>query len=104
MSWLFKQNQLDKLFEDLRKQMFDLIDLIEIKIDISYILEELEEIEYKVKKLDKNNVGLSDEIREIRHKLFSQYKNNLADYLQEKKAKNLVKAIKNWLSRIANLY
>jgi len=101
---LFKQKQFGKLFKEIRGQLLDLIELVSIKIDVSYILEELEEIEYKIKKLDINNTGLADEVKRVRIKLYNKYKNDLATYLPDKKAQSLIKTIESWIKQIINLY
>lgn len=94
----------DKAFEEVRTALFDLINYIDIKIDIGYILEELEEISYKIEKIDVNGVGLAQEIRGIYDSMYKKYQNKLASFLSDKEARKMIKKIEDWLKLLPSLF
>lgn len=94
----------NKVFEEVRANLFDLINYIDIKIDVSYILEELEEISHKIAKIDVNKIGLADQIRQTYSKLYKKYQNRLASFLSDKESRNITKKIQEWIYLLPKLY
>ena len=82
------------MFVNIRKEMFDLINMIEIKIDVGYILEEIEELSYEVKRIKGKGEKLSQEMTEIYDQLFKRYKNKLAAFLSPRESNQLIEKIK----------
>ncbi|MHA1686918.1 MAG: hypothetical protein ACTSYD_11040 [Candidatus Heimdallarchaeaceae archaeon] len=100
-----KNNQkYNREFEEIRANLFDLINYIDIKIDVSYILEELEEISYKVAKIDVNKIGLADQIRQTYNNLYKKYQNKLASFLSDKESRVITKKIQEWIYLLPKLY
>jgi hypothetical protein len=91
------------MFINLRKDLFELVNMIEIKIDIGYILEEIEEVSYEVQKLSDVGSNLGSEMREIYNSLYKKYKNNLASFLTPREANHLIKKIMSWIQLLPSL-
>ncbi len=95
----------DRLYEKIKNDLFDLLDLLEIKIDSSYILEELENIFYQVKKLKSvDGDPLDEEIINTYNQLYKKYKNKLAAFLDRKDTEKLEIKLKDWIRRLAFVY
>ncbi|OLS31937.1 MAG: hypothetical protein HeimAB125_14060 [Candidatus Heimdallarchaeota archaeon AB_125] len=83
--------------------MFELINMIEIKIDVGYILEELENISYEVKNLGNEGVKIHEEMKHLYSSYFSKYKNKLAAFLSPRESSSLTEKIKKWLLKLADV-
>ena len=77
--------------------------MIEIKIDIGYILEEIEEISYKVQTMSNLGSKLGGEMREIYNSLYKKYENKLASFLTPREANHLIGKIMIWIQSLPNL-
>ena len=100
---MLDRNTLNEMFISIRKDMFDLINMIEIKIDVGYILEEIEELSYEVKKIKGKGEGLSQEMKEIYTRLYKRYKNKLAAFLSPRESNQLIDKIKSWIHLLPTL-
>ena len=83
--------------------MFELINMIEIKIDVGYILEELENIAYEVKNLGNEGVKVHNEMMQLYNSYFNKYKNKLAAFLSPRESSSLTEKIKKWLLKLADV-
>ncbi|MHA1221878.1 MAG: hypothetical protein ACTSSG_02625 [Candidatus Heimdallarchaeaceae archaeon] len=99
---MLNKSALNKLFNDIRENMLELINMIEVKIDVGYILEELEELSYKIKKLNPEGIKISQEIMSNYKKLYKRYKDRLASYLSQKEASQLINRINIWIQILVN--
>ena len=91
------------MFVNIRKEMFELINMIEIKIDVGYILEELENISYEIKNLGDEGKKIYDEMMQIYNSYFNKYKNKLAAFLSPRESSSLTEKIKRWLLKLADV-
>ncbi len=91
------------MFVNIRKEMFELINMIEIKIDVGYILEELENISYEIKNLGDEGKKIHEEMMQIYNSYFNKYKNKLAAFLSPRESSSLTEKIKRWLLKLADV-
>ena len=91
-------------FISIRKELFELINMIEIKIDVSYVIEEIEEISYEMKKMGIEGERIAEDMRRLYNSLFSKYKNKLASFLSSKEANQITEKIQDWLRILPNLF
>lgn len=103
VSAVIRRDVLNTLFINIRKDLFELINMIEVRIDVSYILEELEEISYEVKKLKIEGERIVKEIKEIYDSLYNKYEKKLASFLSSREANHLVSKIESWLQVLPSL-
>lgn len=82
--------------------MFELINMIEIKIDVGYILEELEDISYEIKNLGEEGKQIHEEMMNVYNSYFNKYKNKLAAFLSPRESSTLIEKIKKWLLELSN--
>ncbi|MHA1303046.1 MAG: hypothetical protein ACTSQE_07960 [Candidatus Heimdallarchaeaceae archaeon] len=101
---MIKRNILETTYREVKNDLFELIDLLEIKIDCSYVLEELEEIEYKVRKINKIGDPIVEEIARTYHTLYKKYEKKLASFLTQKETEKLIEKIKKWIVRLPLLF
>ena len=91
-------------FISIRKELFELINMIEIKIDVSYIIEEIEEISYEIQKMGNEGERIAEDMMKMYNSLFSKYKNKLASFLSSKEANQIIEKIQKWLVILPNLF
>lgn len=91
-------------FISIRKELFELINMIEIKIDVSYIMEEIEEISHEIQKMGVEGKRISEDMMKLYNSLFSKYKNKLASFLSSKEAYQIIEKIQKWLVILPNLF
>ena len=103
VSAVIRRDVLNTLFINIRKDLFELINMIEVRIDVSYILEELEEISYEVKKLNLEGEKIVKEMKEIYASLYKNYEKKLAAFLSSREANHLVSKIESWLHVLPSL-
>lgn len=101
---MLEKNADDTPFTNMRQLLFELINLIEIKIDIGYILEEIEEITLEIRKLNPEGVNLGDEMKEVYKSLYRKYKNKLAAFLSPREVNQLTGKIKNWIQVLPSIF
>ncbi len=100
----FNSNLDTKLFEEIRAELFELINLIEVKIDVGYILEELEIITKKVKNLKKSETYIDSEMEELFNHFYKKYNTKPSSFLSEKEERKLTEVIKSWILKIATIF
>jgi len=83
--------------------MFELMNMIEIKIDVGYILEEMEELAHEIQKVNENGIIIGKEMREIYNSIYKKYKNKLAAFLTPRESSYLIGKIKGWIQELPNL-
>ncbi len=98
-----RQKSLDTLFVNIRKTLFELINMIEIKIDVGYILEEIEEVKHQIVKLGGGRNELINDIEKTNIALYRKYESKLASFIPKKEAYNLINKIENWLKELLQL-
>ena len=98
-----RQKSLDTLFVNIRKTLFELINMIEIKIDVGYILEEVEEVKHQIVKLVGKRNELINDIEKTNTTLYRKYESKLASFIPKKEAYNLINKIENWLKELLQL-
>jgi len=91
------------MFINIRKDLFELVNMIEIKIDIGYILEEIEELSYEVQKMSEIGSNMGVEMKDIYNSLYNKYKNKLASFLTPREANHLVGKIMSWIQTLPGL-
>ncbi len=91
-------------FISIRKELFELINMIEIKIDVSYIIEEVEEISVEIQKMGIEGERIAEDMMKLYNSLFSKYKNKLASFLSSKEANQIIEKIQKWLVILPNLF
>ncbi len=91
------KNTMNATFISIRKELFELINMIEIKIDVSYIIEEIEEISYEIQKMGNEGERIAEDMMRLYKSLFNKYKNKLASFLSSKEANQIIEKIQNWL-------
>ena len=91
-------------FISIRKELLELINMIEIKIDVSYIIEEIEEISYEIKKMGSEGERIAEDMKELYISLLSKYKNKLAAFLSTKEANQIIEKIQKWIVILPNLF
>ncbi|MBY9000104.1 MAG: hypothetical protein KGD64_04255 [Candidatus Heimdallarchaeota archaeon] len=101
---MLEKNADDALFTNMKYLMFELINLIEIKIDVGYILEEIEEIALEVRKLNSKGERLGDEMKEVYKTLHSKYRNKLASFLSPRESNQITGKIKNWIQILPSIF
>lgn len=101
---MLKKNADDAQFTNMKQSLFELINLIEVKIDVGYILEEIEEIALKVQKLNVEGEKLSEEMKEVYKSLYGKYKNKLAAFLSAREENQITGKIKNWIQVLPNIF
>lgn len=100
---MVNKNTMNNTFISIRKELFELINMIEIKIDVSYIMEEIEEISYEIKKIGEEGERVAEDMMKLYRSLFSKYKNKLAAFLSSKEANQIIEKIQSWLIILPNL-
>ncbi|MCG3215234.1 MAG: hypothetical protein KAS63_00810 [Candidatus Heimdallarchaeota archaeon] len=100
---MIEKNPLNTLFITIRKELFELINMIEVRIDVGYILEEIEEISFEISKLSKEGEKIVKEMKEIYSSLYKKYENKLAAFLSSREANYLVDKIESWLQVLPSL-
>jgi hypothetical protein len=103
VNYLERTSSIDEIFVNIRKEMFELINMIEIKIDVGYILEELENISYEVRNLGDEGKKVHDEMMQLYESYFNKYKNRLAAFLSPRESNSLIENIKKWLLKLADV-
>lgn len=91
------------MFINIRKDLFELVNMIEIKIDIGYILEEIEELSYEVQKMSEIGSNMGIEMRDVYNSLYNKYENKLASFLTPREANHLVSKIMSWIQSLPGL-
>ena len=91
-------------FISIRKELFELINMIEIKIDVSYIIEEIEEISYEIQTIGIVGERIAEDMMKLYKSLFSKYKNKLASFLSSKEANQIIEKIQKWVVVLPNLF
>ena len=74
--------------------------MIEIKIDVGYILEELEEVKHQIAKLVGGRKDLINDIEKTNTELYRKYESKLASFISKKEAYNLINKIEKWLKEL----
>lgn len=101
---MLEKNANDAQFTNMRQLLFELINLIEIKIDVGYVLEEIEEITLEIGKLNQRGERLEDEMKEVYKTLYRKYKNKLAAFLSPREANQIMGKIKNWIQILPTIF
>ena len=101
---MVKRNTLENLYNEVNTGLFELINLIEVKIDVSYILEELEEATHKVKKINRIGDPIVEEMRKQYEQMYKKYEDKLAEFLPQKEAEKLIEQITGWIRRLPGLF
>ncbi len=100
---MVRTSPMENEFISIRKELFELVDMVEIRIDVGYILEELEELSLEIKKL-RGGEKIFQEMNDIYKMLFRKYQNKLAAFLSSKERQMLTEKIKNWLLELPKLF
>ncbi|MHA2357998.1 MAG: hypothetical protein ACXABK_04435 [Candidatus Heimdallarchaeaceae archaeon] len=98
-----KSNALNSLFISIREELFELMNMIEIKIDVGYILEEMEELSHNIQKMSETGIKIGEEMKDIYNSLYKKYKNKLAAFLNPRESNYLIGKIKGWIQELPNL-
>ncbi|MHA1347016.1 MAG: hypothetical protein ACTSVO_03675 [Candidatus Heimdallarchaeaceae archaeon] len=101
---MLEKNADDIQFANMRQLLFELINLIEIKIDVGYILEEIEEIALEIRTINTKGEKLGDEMKEVYKILCRKYKDKLAAFLSPREANQITGKIKNWIQMLPNIF
>jgi hypothetical protein len=101
---LANKNTMNATFISIRNELFELINMIEIKIDVSYIMEEIEEISYEIRKMGTEGERIAEDMMKLYNALFGKYKNKLAAFLSSKEANQIIEKIQKWLVILPNLF
>ena len=104
MIFVLEKNADDAQFTNMRQLLFELINLIEIKIDVGYILEEIEEITLEIRKINSKGENLGDEMKEVYKSLYRKYKNKLAAFLSPREVNQITGKIKNWIQVLPSIF
>ena len=104
MIFVLEKKANDAQFTNIRQLLFELINLIEIKIDVGYILEEIEEIALEVGKINPKGERLAEEMEEIYKTLYRKYKNKLAAFLSPREVNQITGKIKNWIQILPSIF
>ena len=104
MIFVLEKNADDAQFTNMKHLLFELINLIEIKIDVGYILEEIEELNIEIRKINSKGENLGDEMIEVYKSLYRKYKNKLAAFLSPREANQLTGKIKNWIQVLPSIF
>ena len=91
------------MFINIRKDLFELVNMIEIKIDIGYILEEIEELSFEVQKMSEIGSKMGGEMRGIYNSLYNKYEKKLASFLTPREANHLISKIMSWIQLLPGL-
>ncbi len=91
-------------FVNIKRNLFELANMIEIKIDVGYVLEEMEEIAFEFNKLGEEGKHIHEEMMDIYNSFFKKYKNKLAAFLSPKESNLLDERIRKWLLKLPNLF
>jgi hypothetical protein len=94
----------NNVFVSIRQDLFELADMVEIRIDVGYILEELEELSLKIKKIGGEGERIFEEMNDIYKSLYKKYQNKLAAFLSSKERNLLTEKIKKWLLELPSLF
>ena len=94
----------NNVFGSIRKDLFELADMVEIRIDVGYILEELEELSLEIRKVGGEAERIFEEMNDIYNSLFKKYQNKLAAFLSSKEREMLTEKIKKWLLELPSLF
>ena len=95
---------MNNVFVSIRKELFELADMDEIRIDVGYILEELEELSLEIKRVGGEGERIFEEMNDIYKSLLKKYQNKLAAFLSSKERKLLTEKINKWLLKLPNLF
>ncbi len=99
-----RTSPMNNMFVSIRKELFELADMVEIRIDVGYILEELEELSLEIKKVGGEGERIFEEMSDIYKSLFRKYNNKLAAFLSSKERSLLTEKIKKWLLKLPSLF
>ncbi|MHA1198156.1 MAG: hypothetical protein ACTSQF_02180 [Candidatus Heimdallarchaeaceae archaeon] len=99
-----RTSPMNNVFVSIRKELFELADMVEIRIDVGYILEELEELSQEIKKVGGEGERIFEEISDIYKSLFKKYQNKLAAFLSSKERNLLTEKINKWLLKLPSLF
>jgi hypothetical protein len=91
------------MFISIRKELLELMNMIEIKIDVGYILEEMEELSHEIKKISEKGRIIGEEMGDIYNSMYKKYKNKLAAFLTPRESSFLIEKIKGWIQELPNL-
>ena len=101
---LDRTRPINNVFISIRKELFELVDMVEIRIDVGYILEELEELSLEIKKTGNEGERIVEEMEDIYKSLYKKYQNKLAAFLSSKEREFLIGRINKWLKELPNLF
>ena len=99
-----RTSPLNNQFVSIRKELFELADMVAIRIDVGYILEELEELSLEIKKIGGEGERIFEEMNDIYKSLYRKYQNKLAAFLSSKERELLTEKIKKWLLTLPSLF
>jgi hypothetical protein len=99
-----RTSSMNNMFVSIRKELFELADMVEIRIDVGYILEELEELSLEIKKIGGEGDRIYEEMSDIYRSLLKKYQNKLAAFLSSKERNLLNEKIKKWLLKLPSLF
>ena len=99
-----RTSPMKNVFISIRKELFELADMVEIRIDVGYILEELEELSLGLKKLGGEGERIYEEMSDMYKSLLRKYQNKLAAFLSSKERNLLTEKIKKWLLKLPDLF
>lgn len=99
-----RTSPINKVFTSLRKNLLELADMVDIRIDVGYILEELEELSLEIKKIEGGGERIFEEISDIYKSLYKKYQNKLAAFLSSKERQLLTEKINKWLLNLPSLF
>ncbi len=94
----------EAIYQEIREAILELINLIEIDIDVSYVLEELEEIRFKIRKINVKNGSVPEEINQVFNKLYDKYKNKMSAPLSSRDKRKLIENLKEWLIKAGSMF
>lgn len=94
----------EAIYQDIREAILELINLIEIDIDVSYVLEEVEEIRFKIRKLNVKDETVAEEINQVFNNLYDKYKNKMSAPLSSRDKRELIENLKEWLIKAGSMF
>ncbi|MCE7741024.1 MAG: hypothetical protein GOP50_01075 [Candidatus Heimdallarchaeota archaeon] len=99
-----RTSPMNNVYVSIRKELFELADMVEIRIDVGYILEELEELSLELKKVGGEGERIFEEMNDIYRSLLKKYQNKLAAFLSSKERNLLTEKINKWLLKLPSLF
>ncbi|MHA1595684.1 MAG: hypothetical protein ACTSXJ_05725 [Candidatus Baldrarchaeia archaeon] len=88
---------------ELRERLLKLIDMVELRLDAEYILEELDVIRYLMKAYLGPNHQVTKEVEEWYNTLMQKYRNNMGERISDDERKILSLKASSWYNIVKSI-